>query len=97
MKTLLLKTLIYLVVLVAGFSVFSFFFHFLIATASLPEDEAEGVIFSSNLSHGTLYAWMGGAVAGLFYFWLETKARYLFLALPVLFPLGYCLYFTAVN
>ncbi len=97
MKTVLFKIIIYVLFVAAGFSVFSVFFHGLIALNALPEGEAESVVFSSNLSHGTLYAWMAGTVAGLLYFWLETKARFFFLALPVLFPLGYCLYFSAIN
>lgn len=90
MSTFIQKALLYLASVGIGFSVFALFYNALIATGQLPPDESQRALFDESFSRGTMYAWLAGSFSGLFYFWLQGKTKYVFLSLPILIPIGYC-------
>ena len=99
MGKLIIKIAQYLFAAFIGFSVFAVFANIMVATEGFPEFESEELFltFRDHLLRGAIWAWLAGTLSGLFFFWIESKSKYLFLSFPVLFPLVFCLYYTMIH
>ena len=86
---------LFLLMAILGFSVFAVFFHVLVAINAIPDlDDQAMLIFRDRLLQGSIWGWMAGTLAALFFFWIKSAWRYAFLSLPIVFPLAYCIGFT---
>lgn len=98
MGQVVLKIALYLFCVLVGFSVFAVFAHVMVATNGFPafEQENDFALFRDRMLQGAIWAWLAGSISALFYFWLKSGWRKLFLILPIVFPLVFCLYYTFI-
>ena len=85
MKDLMPKISLFLAALTLGFSMFALLTHVFIAAGTVPE-EAD----MNALAQRYYLIWLPSALLSIFYFFVTSKARYAFLALPIIFaPLDF--------